>query len=106
MCAKRVESGIIAPRITRPIVQLMSRLPPVTAALLIANVLVYMLQQGGGDSILVHFALWPLGQSQLAQLDDGSVVRVAFQPWQMLSYAFLHGSFAHIGFNMFALWMF
>jgi membrane associated rhomboid family serine protease len=84
----------------------MSKMPPVTAALLIANILVFMLQQAGGESMLAHFALWPLGQSQTAQLDNGSFVRVAFQPWQILSYAFLHGNLTHIAFNMFALWMF
>ncbi len=29
-----------------------------------------------------------------------------FKPWQFLTYMFLHGSFGHIFFNMFALWMF
>ena len=29
-----------------------------------------------------------------------------FQPWQVVSYAFLHGSFNHLFFNMFAVWMF
>ena len=29
-----------------------------------------------------------------------------FTPWQLLSYAFLHGSFNHLFFNMFAVWMF
>ena len=29
-----------------------------------------------------------------------------FSLWQPLSYAFLHGSFNHLFFNMFALWMF
>ena len=27
-------------------------------------------------------------------------------PWQLLSYAFLHGSFTHLLFNMLGLWMF
>ena len=84
----------------------MPKLPPVTAALLVANILVFLLQQVGGESMLAHFALWPLGHSQLAQLDDGTLVRVGFQPWQILTYSFLHGSFAHIAFNMIALWMF
>ena len=84
----------------------MSKLPPVTAALLIANILVYLLQQSGGEGMLAHFALWPLGHSQLAQLADGSLVRVGFQPWQLVSYGFLHGNFGHIAFNMLALWMF
>ena len=29
-----------------------------------------------------------------------------FQPWQVLSYAFLHGSEVHLFFNMLGLWMF
>jgi membrane associated rhomboid family serine protease len=29
-----------------------------------------------------------------------------FAPWQLLTYAFLHGSFSHIFFNMLALYMF
>lgn len=29
-----------------------------------------------------------------------------FQPWQILTHMFMHGGFAHIAFNMFALWMF
>ena len=38
------------------------------------------------------FALWPLGQG--------------FLPWQVVSYAFLHGSVGHLFFNMLGLWMF
>ena len=38
-------------------------------------------------------ALWPLGSG-------------VFTPWQLVSYAFLHGSFNHLFFNMFAVWMF
>lgn len=39
------------------------------------------------------FMLWPL--------ESG-----VFAPWQLLSYGFLHGSFNHLFFNMFAVWMF
>jgi membrane associated rhomboid family serine protease len=56
--------------------------------------------------MLVHFALWPMGTSQVDRLDDGSVVHIAFQLWQVLTYGFLHGSPWHLAFNMFALWMF
>jgi membrane associated rhomboid family serine protease len=38
-------------------------------------------------------ALWPLESGY-------------FQPWQLLTYGFLHGSFNHLFFNMFAVWMF
>lgn len=38
-------------------------------------------------------ALWPLQSGY-------------FEPWQLLTYGFLHGSFNHLFFNMFAVWMF
>lgn len=80
--------------------------PLVTRVLLIVNVIVFLLQQAGGDAVLVHFALWPLGPHQFARIEDGSVASVGFEPWQLVTYGFLHGSFPHIAFNMFALWMF
>jgi membrane associated rhomboid family serine protease len=67
-------------------------LPPATRAILAANVIVFLLQQFTGDALLEAFALWPLG--------------TLFQPWQLLTYAFLHAGFAHIFFNMFAVYMF
>jgi len=36
-----------------------------------------------------HFALWPMS--------------AGFQPWQLLTYAFLHGSLLHLTFNMIGL---
>lgn len=39
------------------------------------------------------FALWPLNSGR-------------FLPWQVLTYAFLHGSMMHLFFNMLGLWMF
>jgi len=84
----------------------MPHLPPVTRALLIANVLIFLLQVPGGDAMLANFALWPLGPHHLMQLETGAVVRVGFEPWQLVTYAFMHGGFPHIAFNMFALWMF
>jgi membrane associated rhomboid family serine protease len=68
---------------------------PVTQALLVANVLVFLLQSGSGLPILKWFALWP----------PAGVVSY-FEPWQMITYGFLHGSIAHIVFNMFALYTF
>ena len=69
----------------------MSSVPPVTLALLIANVAVFLL----GIPPYSDFALWPPG---------GFDSR--FEPWQLVTYSFLHGGFAHIFFNMFALYMF
>jgi membrane associated rhomboid family serine protease len=76
---------------------------PVVRQLLVANVLVYALQQLAGDALFTHFALWPLGHHIVA-----GVGVVGFEPWQLLSSAFLHDpdSPMHIVFNMFALWSF
>ena len=69
-------------------------MPPVTQALLGVNILVYLAGEYGGMG-LGQFALWPPGG-----MDSN------FAPWQLISYAFLHGSFSHIFFNMLALYMF
>lgn len=66
----------------------MNNLTPLTRALIIANVAVFLLQQTVGDAIIYRFALWPW-QTPL------------FHVWQLVTYAFLHGGFAHIFFNMF-----
>lgn len=68
-------------------------IPPATRALILINVGVYLLQQVAGAPIAQLFALWPLGSPE-------------FRPWQVITYAFLHGNLAHIFFNMFALFMF
>lgn len=83
-------------------------LPPVTLTLLILNFIVFgLMQLGGGDWLIIHGALWPLGPERLAgYAADGTPVMVGFQVWQLLTYAFLHGGWAHIGFNMLALYMF
>lgn len=80
------------------------RTPPVTRALLIANVLAFLLQMALHDSqppypLTVPFALWPLGPSPYSDV-------AGFEPWQLVTYAFLHGGVEHILFNMLALWMF
>jgi len=75
------------------------RIPPVTQALLIANVAVFLLQSAVGASLIIWFALWP-------PLPSGPVVGPSFQVWQLVTYAFLHGSLGHLFFNMLALYMF
>jgi membrane associated rhomboid family serine protease len=68
---------------------------PATRALILINVGVYLLELVFPNVMLGLFALWPL-HSQL------------FEPWQVLTYAFLHDphNLWHIFLNMFALWMF
>ena len=57
-----------------------------------ATIAGFILEMGVGEPALSAFALWPLGGG--------------FMPWQLVTYAFLHGGIAHIAFNMYGLWMF
>jgi membrane associated rhomboid family serine protease len=66
------------------------RITPTNKAIILANAGVFLLQMVLGLGL---FALWPL-QSGL------------FRPWQLLTYGFMHGSWPHIIFNMFAVFMF
>lgn len=74
------------------------RITPVNRALIIANVLAYL-----GDRLLhgmlsYFLALWPWA--------DLGPSAPSFMPWQLVTYAFLHGGLAHLFFNMFAIYMF
>lgn len=73
-----------------------------TGALIVANVVVFLMQGYYGDALLVPYALWPVGRAFSPEF--GTLV--GFQPWQLATYAFLHGSTTHLFLNMFALWMF
>lgn len=61
------------------------------------NAAVFLLQAAAPGYFEMNFALWPL------QEVDGVMF---FRPWQLITYAFLHGNFTHILFNMWGLWMF
>jgi len=65
---------------------------PLSYLLLAANIIVFGLETQFSDAVIKPFALWPLG--------------AGFEPWQLFSYAFLHGSLGHLAANMFGLWMF
>jgi membrane associated rhomboid family serine protease len=70
----------------------MPPLPAITQALLLINTAVFCLQYLLGRWLEQWFGLAPIGSG--------------FMPWQLVTYAFLHGDVLHLFFNMFALWMF
>ncbi len=78
-----------------------SILPAAILLLLVLNAGVFLAEQYYGNALIARFALWPLGPTPA-----GAAATPRFQVWQLLTYAFLHGSVPHIVFNMFALWMF
>lgn len=66
---------------------------PVTFMLIIANVAMFFLQQTYEEFTLYRLALWPWNTP-------------VFGVWQLVTYAFLHGSMTHLALNMFAMFMF
>jgi membrane associated rhomboid family serine protease len=62
--------------------------PPVSLGIIISCAVIFLL-----GNLSPMLALWPLESGM-------------FAPWQLGSYAFLHGGFNHLFFNMFAVWMF
>jgi membrane associated rhomboid family serine protease len=75
------------------------RLTPTVRVLLIVNLAVFAAQSFLVQVPFEWFELWPLHSSQLAG-------GLPFEPWQLVSYAFLHSGPMHLFFNMFALYMF
>jgi membrane associated rhomboid family serine protease len=72
----------------------MPPIPQATKVLLIACTAVFVVENLLGLHMIgALFALWPVGTGR-------------FMPWQVVTYAFLHGSMAHLFFNMLGLWMF
>lgn len=75
---------------------LFANIPPVTKNLLLVNILIYFLMAiipGAEAAVDRWCALYYFSSP-------------GFFPYQLFSYMFLHGSFMHLFFNMFALWMF
>ncbi len=73
--------------------------PPVIKNLLILNGLFFMAVLVPSTQTLLTWwlALWPI---------HSVPGYPSFWPWQLVTYAFLHGGFSHLLFNMLALWMF
>ncbi len=90
--------------------------PPVLKYLLITNGVVYFIQlisqmfiyaySTGGQAVTYEYLL--MKYFALNPLFSGGIYSdsPSFYFWQLITYQFMHGSFTHILFNMFMLWMF
>ena len=67
-------------------------LPPATRAILLINIAAFLLDLATGRLLSILGALRPVG--------------AGFEPWQLVTYGFLHGDLMHIVFNMFGLYTF
>jgi membrane associated rhomboid family serine protease len=75
-----------------------TNVPPVVKNLLIINIIcfipfVILSEAAYGNQIIEHFGVFYFNSA-------------LFRPWQIITYMFLHGGWAHIFFNMFALFSF
>ena len=71
----------------------MGSMPPVVKNLIITNVIIFLITITSGNFMYEHFALYCF------QSED-------FRPFQLVTHMFMHGDFAHIFFNMYALFLF
>lgn len=81
------------------------RTTPVVTLLLIINALAFLVLSTAPETLLEHFALWPIADTDTIQL-PGPLPAGDFRPWQLITYAFMHGGLMHLAINMFVLWMF
>ncbi len=72
---------------------LLDQRPPVTTTLIVANVVTFVIQRGSGGSLTRWGTL--LGPA----IEFG-------EWWRIVTSGFLHFNLLHIGFNMYALWIF
>jgi membrane associated rhomboid family serine protease len=70
-----------------------SGIPPVVKNLLIINIAAFIISLFTKGMMQQFLGLYAVGSP-------------LFEPYQVVSHMFMHGSFMHVFFNMFALWMF
>ena len=80
-----------------------SSLPPVVLALLVINGGMFLLEHSAANQLIDLLALWPVAVPVSPLL---GMTPPSFEPWQLVSYSFLHGSIMHLLLNMYALWLF
>ena len=78
-------------------------LTPVVQTLLLLNGLFYLAELINPELLIGWLALWPGGLLVPATAGEGAA---PFWPWQIITYAFLHGGLLHLALNMYALWLF
>jgi len=60
--------------------------------LITVTILSFLITSGADERLIANLALWPFNTN--------------FMPWQVFTYAFLHGNLMHLAFNMYGLWLF
>jgi membrane associated rhomboid family serine protease len=76
----------------------------VVTLLLLVNGLAFLIELNNAGPLIGWLALWPYGL--FASLGASYRGSYPFFPWQLVTYAFLHGSVLHLFLNMYALWLF
>ena len=71
----------------------LASIPPATLNLLIINIIMFVATRLNENFMIGTFAMF-------------FPTSPFFRIWQPITYMFMHGGFAHIFFNMWALWMF
>ena len=77
----------------------MRPMPPLIRFLILANVAIFVFGAAYMPAVTAFYGLWPVGSFTVA----GFPGRVGFEPWQLLTYGFLHANLAQVGFNLFGL---
>ena len=76
----------------------MSNVPQAVKSIIIINVLVWIMTTLDRNGIIFSYcSLYP---------GHGNILPVWCRPWTFVTYMFLHGGFAHLFFNMYALFLF
>ena len=90
-------------KVDEPKVPSSAMLTPVVRTLLLLNGILYLAELLYPNLLIGWLALWPGGLLVPSAAAEGTP---QFLPWQIITYAFLHGGVLHLALNMYALWLF